>query len=42
VGPASISLGRLAELRRVFRFRGYGVKGLRRNAHEEQFSILDV
>ena len=27
--PATLSLSRLAELRRVGRFRGYGVKGLR-------------
>ena len=30
-----------AELRRVFRFRGYGVKGLWRNAHEGQFWMFD-
>ena len=33
VGPASLSLGRLAELRRVFkvcRFRDEGIRGLRK------------
>ncbi len=41
VGPTSLSLGRLPELRRVRRLRDYGVKGLRRNAHGGQFLMLN-